>query len=72
MKTFYFLLFILFASSCTNKQRQQDKLLIELNESKQETVRLQHKLQQLQDELDNCKLNYSATDEVSPTSATSQ
>lgn len=64
MKTFYFLLFILFASSCTNKQRQQDKLLIELNESKQEAVRLQSKLQQTQDKLDNCKLNYSALDKA--------
>jgi len=74
MKKLYSLLFLLLllASCGDNKQHQQDKLLIELNESKQEAVRLQNKLKQLQQELENCRLNYSATDEVSPTSTTSQ
>lgn len=78
MKKLYSLLFLLLLlASCGDNQRQQDKLLIELNETKQESVRLQNKLKQLQDELENCRLNYSALnydtiDEVSPTSETSQ
>lgn len=78
MKKLYSLLFLLLllASCGDNTTKEKDKLLIELNESKQESVRLQNKLKQLQDELENCRLNYSpldkATDEVSPTSATSQ
>lgn len=75
MKKLYSLLFLLLllASSCgDNTTKEKDKLLIELNESKQEAVRLQNKLKQLEQELENCRLNYSATDEVSPTSETSR
>ncbi|MDM1542369.1 hypothetical protein [Empedobacter sp. 189-2] len=74
MKKLYSLSFLLllFASCGDNSVKEKDKLLIELNETKQQAVRLQNKLKQLQDELENCRLNYSATDEVSPTSTTSQ
>jgi septal ring factor EnvC (AmiA/AmiB activator) len=64
IKLYLLLLIFCFSSCVDNSSKVKDKLLIELNESKQNNERLKNKLHQLEDELDNCKLNYKALDEA--------